>query len=252
MFLSIIYIFFGAILCTATVQYNETYQIYDFKAEKDQALVDNNEKIYSNCAEATAYSQTSGVYQIYIPQYIEHPFRVACDAKTQGGVWTIILNRMDGSVNFYRKWNTYKKGFGDLDGEFFLGLDKIYALTGDYSQELLVILEDFQGKEVFERYEKFAISGEDEEYALNTLGKASGTAGDSLSYNYRQKFATFDRDNANNCAKNRSGAWWYNNCSAANLAGTYNGTDRNCIYWNTFHNVESLKRATMMIRPRKS
>jgi len=61
---------------------------------------------------------------------------VACDAKTQGGGWTKILSRMDGSVDFYRNWNTYKNGFGDLDGEFFLGLDKIHALTAEFSQHL--------------------------------------------------------------------------------------------------------------------
>ncbi|KAH8262885.1 hypothetical protein KR044_001315, partial [Drosophila immigrans] len=112
-----------------------------------------------------------------------------------GGGWTIILSRMDGSVDFYRNWDAYKKGFGDLDGEFFLGLDKIHALTADFSQELLVVLEDFEGNEVFEKYDKFAIGDEDDDYALHTLGMASGTAGDSLRMNHRQKFSTFDRDN---------------------------------------------------------
>ena len=31
------------------------------------------------------------------------------------------MRRKDGSVGFYRKWDIYKKGFGDVTGEFWLG-----------------------------------------------------------------------------------------------------------------------------------
>ncbi|XP_034471782.1 ficolin-1-like [Drosophila innubila] len=185
------------------------------------------------------------------------PIHVTCDADTRGGNWTIILRRLDGSEIFYRNWNTYKKGFGKLDGEFFLGLDKIHALTEDYSQELLVILEDFEGDERYETYERFGISGEDEQYALNTLGQANGTAGDSLSYHHGEKFSTFDQDNDRlddiNCAETRPGGWWYKDCHHSNLAGGYNDTDAGeGVNWYHFRGYNyALKRAIMMIRPRK-
>jgi len=160
--------------------------------------------------------KTSGIQEILIPSYSKDPFRVFCDANTRGGGWTVILRRLDGSENFYRNWNTYKNGFGNLDGEFFLGLDKIHALTADYSQELLVVLEDFNGTQAFETYDRFGITDEKEQYALNTLGEANGTAGDSLSSHKNMKFSTFDRDNdlreKENCAILNIGAWWYNNC----------------------------------------
>lgn len=164
-----------------------------------------------NCAN----SKHSGVYEILVPNYSNQPFKVACDATTQGGGWTVILSRLDGSVDFYRSWNTYKKGFGDLDGEFFLGLDKIHALTAEYSQEMLVVFEDFEGKETFEVYDKFAIGDEDEQYALHTLGAAHGTAGDSLRRQHGMRFSTYDRDNdihEKNCAVLFTGAWWYKDC----------------------------------------
>ncbi|KAH8403208.1 hypothetical protein KR222_007809, partial [Zaprionus bogoriensis] len=113
----------------------------------------------------------------------------------QGGGWLIILNRMDGSVDFNRNWNVYKKGFGELDGEFFLGLDIVHALTAYRSQELLVLLEDFDGDARYEKYEKFAIGNEAELYALHTLGSFSGSAGDALSIHHGMNFSTFDRDN---------------------------------------------------------
>ncbi|XP_060662537.1 angiopoietin-related protein 2-like [Drosophila nasuta] len=258
----------SAVLCNVTseVEFNATNEILaiksqlaDLKAEQDRLRLFQSYvglHYVSSCAEATANSQSSGIYDIYVPNYIQNPFKVACDAETQDGGWTTILNRADGSVDFYRNWTYYKNGFGNLDGEFFLGLDKIHALTAEYSQELLVILEDHLGTEVYEKYEKFAIGDESEDYVLHTLGAASGTAGDSLRENYRQKFSTYDRDNdawsGGSCATGQQGAWWYNSCTSANLAGTYNGKLDQGIFWTEFRTYISLEKATMMIRPRKT
>ncbi|KAL7742365.1 hypothetical protein ACLKA6_019001 [Drosophila palustris] len=167
---------------------------------------------------------------------------IACDAQTHNGGWTIILRRMDGSVNFYRNWTEYKNGFGNLDGEYFLGLDKIHAMTEERRQELLVLLEDFEGDQRFETYDEFAIGNEDQQYELHTLGEASGTAGDSLSDHRGMKFSTFDKDNDKwegvNCAIEGTGAWWYNGelyCHVSQLTGTYK--DNHCekgVNWESF------------------
>ncbi|XP_034473407.1 ficolin-1-like [Drosophila innubila] len=210
-------------------------------------------KTYQSCTDA----KSSGINEIIIPNLISHPFKVACDSETRGGGWTIILRRMDGTVDFYRNWTEYKEGFGDLNGEFFLGLDKIHALTEERNHELLVVLEDLKGIEAFEMYDKFAIGDEDQQYVLHTLGYARGTAGDSLGWHRGMKFTTYDRDNDNkkdkNCAVVYSAAWWYNACHASNLAGKYNDNrwDKGVI-WNTFKGHDySLKKAVMMIRPKE-
>jgi len=177
--------------------------------QRQRKLVD--ELSPHNCTEA----KSNGINEILIPKFNRKPFKVACDVETQGGGWTIILRRLDGSVNFYRNWTEYKNGFGDLNGEFFLGLDKIHAITAERKQELLVILEDFEGDNRFETYDEFAIGNEDQQYVLHTLGKANGTAGDSLKWHRGYKFSTFDRDNdwsSGNCAVDSTGAWWYNGC----------------------------------------
>ena len=50
--------------------------------------------------------------------------------------------RLNGSVDFYRYWNDYKRGFGDLNSEFWLGLDKIHRLTSYNNNMLRVDLEE--------------------------------------------------------------------------------------------------------------
>ncbi|XP_034490552.1 angiopoietin-related protein 2-like isoform X6 [Drosophila innubila] len=167
---------------------------------------------------------------------------------------------MDGSVNFHRNWTEYKNGFGDLNGEFFMGLDKIHEITAERSHELLVLLEDYQGANVFEKYDEFAIGNEDQQYELHTLGDASGTAGDSFSDHYGSKFSTFDRDNDGrsnlNCAELNTGAWWYRSsgsCQYCQLTGTYGNNDQDKgVNWDAFQGAYySLKKAVMMIRPKK-
>ena len=99
-------------------------------------------------------------------------FDVFCDQKTAGGGWTVFQKRLDGSVDFYRGWNDYKRGFGNLNGEFWLGLDKIHRLTKTRNK-LRVDLEDTTGNTVYAEYDMFAVTSERTKYQLS-LGTYSG------------------------------------------------------------------------------
>ena len=96
-----------------------------------------------------------------------------CDHKTAGGGWTVFQKRIDGSENFYRGWNDYKNGFGNLNGEFWLGLDKIHRLSHNDSQKPRVDLVDTEGNTAYEEYDMFAITSERTKYQLS-LGTYSG------------------------------------------------------------------------------
>ena len=148
--------------------------------------------------------------------------------ETDGGGWTVFQRRQDGSVDFYRNWTDYENGFGDLTGEFWLGLSKIHRLTKEGSNTLRVDLGDFEGNTANANYSTFSISDGSTEYIL-TVGGYSGTAGDSLDSHNGSRFTTRDNDNdlrsENNCAQLFTGAWWYNDCYASNLNGLYFNTE---------------------------
>ena len=95
-----------------------------------------------------------------------------CDQTTAGGGWTVFQKRLDGSVNFYRGWADYKNGFGNLNGEFWLGLDKIHRLTKTKNR-LRVDLEDTTGKTAYAEYGMFAVTSERTKYQLS-VGTYSG------------------------------------------------------------------------------
>ena len=114
---------------------------------------------------------TDGVYTIKTDKL--PAFDVFCDQTTAGGGWSVFQKRLNGSVDFYRDWNDYKHGFGDLKSEFWLGLDKIHRLTSDGNSMLRVDLEDFEGNTRYAEYNLFGVMSEKDKYKL-ILGSYSG------------------------------------------------------------------------------
>uniref|UniRef100_A0A8C2B8Q6 Microfibril associated protein 4 n=1 Tax=Cyprinus carpio TaxID=7962 RepID=A0A8C2B8Q6_CYPCA len=169
----------------------------------------------------------NGTYAIYPAGDV--PVWVYCEMISGGkdednGAWTVIQRRMDGSVNFYQPWNQYKRGFGNVEGEYWLGLENMYQLTRNNKYMLRVDLEDFDRNKVFALYSSFSVGPEADGYRLHVSGFKNGGAGDSLSGHNRQKFSTFDKDqdsNKKNCAKEFLGAFWYSACHTTNPNGIY-------------------------------
>ncbi|KAK9881434.1 hypothetical protein WA026_016320 [Henosepilachna vigintioctopunctata] len=219
-----------------------------------------NEDKPKDCVDLKKNGKKSGVYKIY-PDNYHQGFMVLCEMEASGGGWAVVQNRLDGSQNFYLGWRDYKHGFGNLGGEFWLGLDNLYYLTGHEVNELVIELVDHASTKKFAHYGSFSIGSEMEGYSLKLLSQYQGDAGDSLTYHAGSRFSTKDMDQDSweegSCAKSHSGAWWYNSCDTSNLNGKYLGGELpdnfiyQGMYWGEFRGAQySLKQVRMMVRPR--
>ena len=175
--------------------------------------------------------------------------------QTDGGGWTVIQRRGNGTQDFYLNWADYVRGFGDMRGEFWLGLHKIHRLTAT-STMLRVDLADFDGNVAFAKYNTFRVGDSASKFRLTVSGY-SGTAGDSLYYNNNHPFSTKDQDNdvhsTVNCAQAYTGAWWYKSCTISNLNGHYysapNPPSNTAVHWRQWRGYNySLKVTEMKVR----
>ncbi|EDV59499.2 fibrinogen-like protein 1 [Drosophila erecta] len=223
-----------------------------FREKKDDLLADW-EAATTSCV---PFGRSPGIHLIHLPGFL--PFLVPCEGQTAAGPgWTCIQRRLDGSVNFYRNWDAYSKGFGKLNGEFFIGLEKLHRLTSSQPHELYISISRFGGETSYAHYDDFLIGSAEEGYELKLLGHYQGNASDAMRTHDKMKFSTYDRDHDAfthmNCAEHHQGAWWYDFCSRSNLNGRYfKGEVDNpqSIYWEPWYSFRSLKSVQMLIRPK--
>ncbi|KAL6064215.1 hypothetical protein STEG23_006321, partial [Scotinomys teguina] len=198
-------------------------------------------------------ASSSKTTTIFLNGNRERPLDVFCDMETDGGGWLVFQRRMDGQMDFWRDWEEYAHGFGNISREFWLGNEVLHSLTqaGDYSMRV-----DLRaGNEaVFAQYDFFRVDSAMENYRLHLEGY-HGTAGDSMSYHSGSVFSARDRDPNNlliPCAVSYRGAWWYKNCHYANLNGLYGSTvDHQGVSWYHWKGFEfSVPFTEMKLRPR--
>ena len=135
--------------------------------------------------------------------------------------------RQDGSENFAVGYYTYSSGFGNLHGEFWLGLESIHRLTPNRSiTTLRVDLRDSQGNPGNATYNTFGVLESSRSHELIVARYTGGNAGDSLTIHSGIGFTAWGHVYSH-CGNLYLSGWWFqqNNgldrCFASNLNGLY-------------------------------
>lgn len=130
--------------------------------------------------------------------------------------WTVIQRRDNYSLlqNFNLSWNDYKKGFGDIDRDFWFGNDNISKLSREKFLVLRIELEDFKENHVWSEYSKFVVLPEENNYQI-IIGQYRGNSSDSFSSHNGSFFSTFDKKNDQApeccpCSVSFGAGWWFN------------------------------------------
>ena len=196
-------------------------QYYTFRSKCSLANI-----TIDNCCNLTAFplnKTPSAVYQMKscIAPCEASIFTVVtttgyCDMTTDGGGWIVIQrNKKDSSVNFNKNWTDYEKGFGDLNTEFWYGLESMHCLTQRGQWEMRVDYQKNDKTWSYLHYNQFSVGNASEEYPL-TVGGYSGSIPSSYALYYnKMKFSTPDNDNdgsGGNCAASLKSGYWYNYC----------------------------------------
>lgn len=225
------------------------------KGQKGEKGDSGSDPVYAakNCKELQEQGEVLSAWYTIYPAG-QKPLKVLCDLHTDGGGWIVFQRRWDGSVDFFRDWNSYKNGFGSRLNEFWLGNENLNVLTSSGTWEMRIDLQDFENTKHYAKYASFQILGEDEKYKLLLGAFKEGNAGNSMDVHVNMPFSTKDKDSSGKCVPLYKGGWWYNDCHHANLNGLYLGGQHasyaNGINWANGKGYNySYKFSEMKIRP---
>ncbi|XP_045136949.1 techylectin-5B-like [Portunus trituberculatus] len=163
----------------------------------------------------------SGVYHL-----ARHGRDVLCEMEGGDGGWLVVQRRarVAEQVDFNLGWDEYKKGFGDLETEFWIGNDFLHVLTNQKTYQLRFDFHDYEDGPFYAAYSTFRVGNEESHYPLY-IGDFSGNVTDAFTYHHGRSFSTKDRDNdlysVGNCAEEFTGGWWYDRCYDAHLNGLF-------------------------------
>uniref|UniRef100_A0A7M5XDA9 Fibrinogen C-terminal domain-containing protein n=1 Tax=Clytia hemisphaerica TaxID=252671 RepID=A0A7M5XDA9_9CNID len=217
-----------------------------------------------DCADLFQFGiRKNGVYDVDIVG--KYRRKVYCNMKEDGGGWMVFQKRFDGSVEFFtRAWKECKEGFGNVEGEHWLGNKWLHLMTTSEKYDYLVLAKDFQG--VIQKSKLVCVRIEDEaqNYGITYQSvinynhnnpyerRVTGTA---MSYNGSQ-FGTYDRDTSKNC-DSKYGPWWHKTCHVNAMNGIYPAREQisseaNGLIWHSWKGyLKSLKESLLMVRPQK-
>ena len=159
----------------------------------------------------------TGVYKMSMGTFATA--NVYCDMTTDNGGWIVIQrNRKNSQLSFDKNWREYEEGFGDLNKDFWAGLELMHTLTQRGQWEMRADYQNNDKTWLYLHYNSFSVGSAGEEYPL-TVG---GLIRSSRWFNGHNgtKFSTPDNDNdkwSSNCAAGQKSGWWYTNCYSIDI-----------------------------------
>ena len=92
---------------------------------------------------------------------------VYCNMTTDDGGWIVIQrNRIKSQLSFNKNWREYEEGFGDLNKDFWAGLELIHTLTQRGQWEMRVDYQKNDKTWSYHHYNQFIVGSASEEYPL--------------------------------------------------------------------------------------
>eukprot|EP00105_Crassostrea_gigas_P003696 XP_011416631.1 PREDICTED: fibrinogen alpha chain-like [Crassostrea gigas] len=224
-------------------------------------LCNSNCKLPVDCSDIYQNGQhQTGVYSIYPYKDPNRPVRVKCEGAVLGGGWTVIQSRARDNprVDFNTTWQAYKDGFGNINGNHWLGNDLIHLLTTSNNYSLYIKMKATDGNTYWAEYDSFSISNAADGYRLH-LGHISRTYSSNVPVNFgsdefrdhsivNQTFYTFDHDNAVKCSAQCGSGWWYRSCTTTNLNAPFNEIHRDSVWYNVISSGKFLQFSEMLVK----
>ena len=198
----------------------------------------------TSCCDLRIVSSVSGVYKLNKGTF--NLADVYCDMNTTTGGWIVIQrNKNNSLVNFNKNWTDYEKGFGDLNTEFWYGLESMHCLTQSGQWEMRVDYQKNDKTWSYLHYNQFSVGSASEEYPLTVGGYSGSISSVRALYFSGEKFSTSDNDNdeyigGGNCAKRFKSGNWYKYCRHIDL-------NQQPPYISAFGSISSIE---MKIRPK--
>ncbi|XP_048389840.1 fibrinogen-like protein 1-like protein [Stegostoma tigrinum] len=190
------------------------------------------------------------------PLKLTPPLVVNCNMSYDcNGGWTVLhRNTRQSEMTWNETWTAYKYGFGNIQGDHYIGNQYMYYLTSQKWYKARVVIDEEIGgliHQSYAEYDIFRLGDETTHYRLQ-LGAYRGGAGDALAgyANMVDNMPFSSRDNDTdgdvaNCASKYGGAWWFDTCSQQSPFAML--TQKEQIHWKPF--CKNCRHVVLMVKP---
>lgn len=200
-------------------------------------------KIYTDCSDYfRAGFREDGVYELTpVRSDLEKRFDVYCN-MTKGG-WTVIMKReaKNKNVNFEQDLKQYKRGFGSLMTDHWLGLDYISLLTTTRQRQMMAIINATEYKvanfQVLNEYYHYKIVMEDD---IDKYIDGSSFLRMNNSY-FSTRDVDFDLAQNSSCSAGWKAGWWFTDCFDHSICMP-------CLIMHGDAGTKQLSKAVMLIK----